>query len=102
MPFGDSTGPSGLGPRTGHGAGRRSAPVAPGSMHTGGAFGLCKGGGGGQRRAGLCGALVLPDSSRWGPPRQFIALLQRLAQRFEQALNRIDKHIQAFEAKTKP
>ena len=61
MPFGDGTGPSGHGPRTGRGAGFCSGGAVPGSMKRGGGFGPFGRGGGGRGRrnwfqaAGLTG-----------------------------------------------
>ena len=117
MPFGDRRGPLGQGPRTGRGAGLCSGSAAPGSMNRGGGFGSFGRGSGGwgrrncfqatgltgwQRRAGVSGAPASPEVAGLGQAQELAALLKSLAERFERALEIIDKRIEGFEAKTKP
>ena len=120
MPFGDRTGPLGQGPRTGRGAGLCSGSAAPGSMNRGGGFGSFgrKGGGWGrrnwfqgtgltgwQRAAGTSGAPASPEAAGLagsGQAQELAALLKSLAERFERALESIDKRIEGLQAKTKP
>jgi hypothetical protein len=114
MPFGDRTGPEGLGPMTGRGAGFCAGSGVPGSMNP--AFGRGFGGrgrGGGRgwrnwfRATGLTGwqrAFGWPAS---GAPQAFAAprrdqelgALKAQAEQFEGALGDIRKRIEALEAK---
>ena len=120
MPFGDGTGPSGQGPRTGRGTGFCSGGAVPGSMNRGGGFGSFGRGGGGrgrrnwfqaagltgwQRAAGASTAPASPAAAGLAGPGQegeLAGLLKSLAERFERALASIDKRIEGLEAKTKP
>lgn len=121
MPFGDRTGPAGLGPGTGRGAGFCGGGGVPGSLNRaggGGFFGRGRGGGGrGWRNwfhaTGLTGsqrALGWP----WGGPEavvppnavpgreQELGQLKNQAGYFESVLENIRKRIEALETKTKP
>lgn len=121
MPFGDRTGPAGLGPRTGRGAGFCGGFGVPGSLNRAGGFGFFGGGRGGGGRGwrncfyatGLTGwqrAFGWP----WGvggasgplyavPAREEeLGALKDQAGYFESALAGIRKRIEALEAKTKP
>lgn len=121
MPLGDRTGPLGQGPRTGRGAGFCSGFAAPGYMNQGsgfGFFGRGRGGGRGrrywfqatgltgwQRAAGVSGAPPSPEpagTAAAGQPQELADLLKNLAERFEKALESIDKRIERLEGKTKP
>jgi len=120
MPFGDRTGPLGQGPRTGRGAGYCSGFAVPGSMNQGGGFGFFGRGGGGrgrrnwfqatgltgwQRAAGVSGAPPAPEAAGLtgaGQAQELAGLLKSLAERFERALESIDKRIEELEGKTKP
>jgi len=114
MPFGDRTGPLGLGPRTGRGAGYCPGFAAPGFMNRGGGFFFGGGRGAGGRgwrncfwTTGLTGwqrAGLWPGS--WpgyaGPTReQEAAALKGLAERLEGALDSIRKRIEELETKAK-
>lgn len=121
MPFGDRTGPLGQGPRTGRGAGLCSGFAVPGYMNQGGGFGsFGRGRGGGrgrrnwfqatgltgwQRAASVSGAPPSPEAAGLtgaGQAQDLAGLLKSLAERFERALESIDKRIQGLEGKTKP
>ena len=120
MPFGDRTGPAGLGPRTGRGAGFCGGFGVPGFLNRGGGFGFFGGGRGrggrgwrnqfyatgltGWQRGfgwpwGAQGAPGLPSA---GPSRdEELGALKDQAGYFESALENIRKRIGALEAKTK-
>ena len=78
MPAGDGTGPAGMGPRTGRGAGYCSGYDAPGWAHPGFGRGFgrgrgyggrgMRGGGGGRGWRNQFYATGLPRWARWGPP----------------------------------
>jgi hypothetical protein len=121
MPFGDRTGPAGLGPRTGRGAGFCGGFGVPGSLNRAGGwgfFGRGRGGGGwGWRNwfhaTGLTG-WQRAFGSPWGGPGNFVppyaapgreeelGQLKSQAGYFESALEDIRKRIEALETKTKP
>ena len=119
MPLGDRTGPLGQGPRTGRGAGLCSGFAVPGSMNQGGGFGSFGRGCGGRGRrnrfqaTGLIGLQRAPGASAPAPTeaaglagagqaQELAGLLKSLAERFERALESIDKRIEGLEGKTKP
>lgn len=125
MPFGDRTGPAGLGPRTGRGAGFCGGYDVPGSMNPGwgwGSWGRGRGGGRGwrnwfyatgltgwQRGAGWPGwpafrAVPPPYATPYAtvPTReQELDALRDQAGYFETALADIRKRIENLEAKEK-
>lgn len=119
MPFGDRTGPAGLGPRTGRGAGYCSGFGVPGSLNRVGGWGFFGRGGGGRGwrnwfyTTGLTGwqrAFGWP----WGGPGAYVpayvapgrgeelAQLKTQAGYFESALENIRRRIEALETKIKP
>lgn len=121
MPFGDRTGPTGTGPRTGRGAGFCGGFGVPGFQNRAGgwgSFGRGRGGGGrGWRNWFYATGLI--GSQRafgwpWGGPRAFVppyaepsseeevTELKSQAGYFERALASIRKRIDALETKTKP
>jgi hypothetical protein len=121
MPFGDRTGPAGLGPRTGRGAGYCSGLDVPGSLNRAGRwgfFGRGRGGGGrgwrncfqatgltgSQRTAGWPWGGPGPDAPPYaGPGREEeLGVLKDQAGFFERTLESIRKRIEALETKTKP
>jgi Family of unknown function (DUF5320) len=125
MPFRDRTGPQGLVPRTGRGAGLCSGSGVPGSMNPAlgrGFWGRGRGGGRGWRNwfhaTGLTGwqravGWTVPGSPpAFAPPQtapataapardQEIGDLKARAQQFETALGDIRKRIDELEAKPK-
>jgi len=115
MPFGDRTGPLGLGPRTGRGAGYCSGFAAPGFMNRGGGFGFFGGGRGGGGRGwrnwfyatGLTGwqrAGFWPwcwPAYAGATQEQEVAALKGLAERLEGALGSIRKRVEELETKAK-
>ena len=52
MPRGDGTGPMGMGPMTGRGAGLCGGFAVPGAMNNSGGLGVCRRGGGRMMRSG--------------------------------------------------
>ena len=107
MPFGDRTGPAGLGPRTGRGAGSCGGSGVPGSVNRAGGFGFFGGGRGGGGR-GWRNQFYATGLTGWqraygGPGREEeVGALKDQAGYFESALAGIRKRIEALEAKTKP
>lgn len=116
MPFGDRTGPQGLGPMTGRGVGFCAGFGVPGSMNPGigrGFGGRGRGGGRGRRNwfraTGLTGwqrAFGWPSSGASqafaAPARdQEIGALKAQARQFESALGDIRKRIEELEIKPK-
>lgn len=117
MPFGDRTGPAGLGPRTGRGAGFCAGFGIPGFLNravSGWGF-FCRGGGGrGWRNwyyaTGLTGWQRALGALGWwpafGPPyaapsrEQELEQLKNQARYFESALENIRKRITALDSKT--
>lgn len=110
MPFGDRTGPGGMGPGTGRGMGYCHGFPWPGyfSRPGWGFFGRC--GGWGWRHwfhaTGLPGWLRATPGWPWcGPPatapspEQELGFLKRQAQFFERALENIRKRIEELSAK---
>ena len=121
MPFGDRTGPAGLGPRTGRGAGFCGGFGVPGSLNRAGGFGFFGGGRGGGGRGwrnwfyatgltgwqraygGPWGAQGAVGPTYAAPAREEeLGALKDQAGYFESALAGIRKRIEALEAKTKP
>lgn len=117
MPYGDRTGPLGLGPRTGRGAGYCSGYAAPGAYHPafGGArFGFGSGRGAGRRWLGRGGgwrcwynATGMPGWARFGygypgapafSAREEIAVLQQEADFLKRQLENIQNRISTLEA----
>ncbi|HOK44880.1 MAG TPA: DUF5320 domain-containing protein [Bryobacteraceae bacterium] len=115
MPFGDRTGPQGLGPMTGRGAGFCAGFGVPGSMNPGfgrGFVGRGRGGGRGWRNwfyaTGLTGRQRTFGWPFSGGPQAFaptrdqkIGALKAQTQHFESALADIRKRIEELEAKPK-
>jgi hypothetical protein len=118
MPFGDRTGPAGLGPGTGRGAGFCGGFGIPGSLNRGGRFGFFGGGRGGRGRRNWFHATGLTGWQRgfgwpWGPQGASglpyagpssegeLDTLKDQAGYFESALASIRKRIEALEAKAK-
>jgi len=125
MPFGDRTGPAGLGPRTGRGAGYCAGFGVPGFLNRGVGFGFFGGRGGGGRgwrnwfyatgltgwqRAGLWPWAGVGRAGFWpwcwppyagAPPEQEAAALKGLAERLEGALEGIRKRLEELETKAK-
>lgn len=119
MPFGDRTGPAGLGPGTGRGAGFCAGFGVPGFLNRPSGWGGFGRGGGGrgwrnwfyatgltgwQRAAGWPwawpGAFVPPYAA---PSREAeMTQLKNQARYFESALENIRKRIEALETKTGP
>lgn len=111
MPFGDRTGPLGMGPRTGRGAGFCSGHGVPGSMNAGfgRGLGMGRGRGGGWRNwfraTGLTGrqrAFGWPAANTQAPsaapaPDAELGALKAQAQSFESALAEIRERIAALE-----
>lgn len=114
MPFGDRTGPLGLGPRTGRGAGFCSGFPAPGSMNPYGRFGFSGWGGRGRGWRNWFYATGLTGWQRagawpWlgtgfpaGPPENELALLKGQAGQLQSVLENIQKRIDELEAKARP
>jgi hypothetical protein len=119
MPFGDRTGPSGQGPRTGRHAGFCAGAGAPGSRNPGSGCGWGRGRGGRGRRnrfyaTGLTGwqrtaaanaAPVAPDAPGTAAARgdhRLAALLKSAIGRIDAALADIRKRLQGLEAGNKP
>ena len=115
MPFGDRTGPLGLGPRTGRGAGYCSGFAAPGFVNRAAGFGFF-GGGCGGRGSGWRNWFYATGLTGWqragfwpwgGPgfagstPEQEAAALKGLADRLEGALESIRKRIEELGTKAK-
>jgi hypothetical protein len=121
MPFGDRTGPAGLGPRTGRGAGYCGGFGVPGSSNRTGSYGFFgRGSGRGGRgwrnwffATGLTGwqrGLGWP----WGGPGAYVpehagpsreeelGVLKDQAGFFQRTLESIQRRIEALETKTKP
>lgn len=122
MPFGDGTGPAGLGPMTGRAAGYCAGYQVPGYMNPipgRGFYGRGFGGGGWGRRnryyaTGLTGwqraALTYPvmGAYPYNVPGQYsvtkeqeLELLKNQASQFENALGDIQKRIEELEAQSK-
>lgn len=117
MPFGDRTGPEGLGPMTGRGAGFCSGSGAPGNTNPGfgrGFGGRGWGGGRGWRNwlwaAGLTSlGYAFTSWPRPGAPQPFVAPtrdqelgdLKAQARHFENALGDIRKRIEDLEGTPK-
>jgi hypothetical protein len=116
MPFGDRTGPQGLGPMTGRGAGFCSGSGVPGNMNPGfgrGFGGRGRGGGRGWRNwfhaTGLTGwqrafgwpFLGGPEVAGVPARDQEAGALKAQARQFESALEEIRKRIDDIEAKSK-
>jgi hypothetical protein len=119
MPFGDRTGPLGQGPRTGRGAGYCSGFAVPGSMNRGSGFGSFGRGGGGrgrrnwfqatgltgwQRAEGVSGVPPAPQAAGLAgsdQAQELAGLLKSLAERFERALESIDKRLEGLAGKAK-
>jgi len=114
MPFGDRTGPAGLGPRTGRGAGFCGGFGVPGFMNRGiglGFFG--RGGGRGWRNwfyaTGLTRwqrASLWPSPWGWPgsvstAPEQEVAALKGVAKRLEDVLDGLRKRVEELESKAK-
>jgi hypothetical protein len=124
MPFGDRTGPAGLGPRTGRAAGLCAGFPVPGYLNPGpgrgfGFFGRGRGGGRGwrnwyyatgltgwQRAAGwpawgAYGGFVPAGAPAFAPParEQEVAALKSQAEFFQGALEGIRKRLEELEAK---
>jgi hypothetical protein len=106
MPGGDGTGPMGMGPMSGHGAGCCAGYPAPGFMNQGGGQGFCGRGFGGRGHGGhghrnRFRATGLPGWARagWGglvfdstlPRDMQIQALERQAEYFHGALDEIQK-----------
>ncbi len=92
MPGGDRTGPMGMGPMTGRGAGYCAGSPAPGFMNRGfggggGGFGRGRGGGGQGWRNWFRGASQQPAA----PPVAQTQGLDALAGALEEIKNRIDQ-----------
>ena len=123
MPWGDGTGPMGMGPMTGRGAGYCAGYGMPGSMNPVpgyGARGWGRGRGGGQgwrhrfwatgltgwQRAGLAGpGWVPPTGAPFAPAigrDQEVEMLKNQATYFEEALGEIRKRITELETKSEP
>ncbi|MCE5266011.1 MAG: DUF5320 domain-containing protein [Deltaproteobacteria bacterium] len=108
MPRGDRTGPAGMGPMTGRGAGRCAGYGKPGSMNT--AFGAGRAPSGGR---GRCNRFFATGLSRWqrlwgspfssGPqaPGEELETLKEQAGYFEEGLKELRARIGALESKGK-
>ena len=121
MPFGDRTGPAGLGPMTGRGAGYCAGYGAPGYANPIAGRGWGFGGGGwgrrnwyyatgltGWQRASLgyrvAGPFVPYTAGYYGAPytkEQELEVLKGQAEYMEDALEGIQKRIEELEAKSK-
>jgi len=114
MPGGDSTGPMGMGPRTGRGAGFCAGFAVPGFVNRGfggGWFGRGRGGGRGWRNmfyaTGLTGwqraaAAVAPQDPAVAPPQptsdeQELELLKRQAEAAATTLEEVRRRINEIE-----
>jgi hypothetical protein len=102
MPRGDGTGPMGMGPMTGRGAGYCNGSTAPGFANAGAGFGC----GRGNRR--MFYATGMPGWTRFGGTRGFQAgpnvldekeFLSRQAQALEQELALVKKQLSSFDSK---
>jgi len=117
MPFGDRTGPAGLGPRTGRGAGFCGGFGVPGSENRAGGFGFVGRGRRGWRNwfhaTGLTG-WQRASGSPWGPQgvsgpqyaasnrEEELGASKNQAGYFESVLEAIRKRLDALETKAKP
>ena len=112
MPGGDRTGPTGMGPMTGRGAGFCAGAGVPGFMNRwfrGGFFGRGRGGGRGWRNmfhaTGLTGWQRAGMAAPWGAPagavnpEQEIDVLKQQAEQMAGALDSIRQRISELEAK---
>ena len=116
MPFGDRTGPQGLGPMTGRGAGYCAGYPAPGHMNPvpGRGFGRGRGFGGGGgfgrgrgfgRGPASWGAPYGSYAAAYGPayapsysPEDEVTALKNQARYFEEALQETKKRIEEMES----
>ena len=125
MPGGDRTGPAGMGPMTGRGAGYCAGYPTPGYANPipgrgfggfgGGGWGRGRGGGGGWGRRNMFYATGLPRWQRFGPAVPFygnayppapstddeLQALKSQAEYFSNALDEIKKRISELEAESK-
>ncbi len=114
MPFGNRTGPAGLGPGTGRGAGFCSGFAGPGFMNPGSGW-RCWGGGRGWRNwfraTGMTGwqrmFLGHPFGETWSPyatptPEAELEALRKQASFLEKALESVRRRMETLASKTGP
>lgn len=111
MPGGDRTGPMGMGPRTGRGAGYCAGYNAPGYANRGPAGGFWRAGrGGGRGHRNMFYATGLPYWARFGvenygpmvtqaDPESELQALKQEAEYFKNMLNSIQDRMNEVEAK---
>ena len=110
MPRGDRTGPMGMGPMTGRGAGYCGGYDAPGYANAGPGYGYGMGGGRGRgnrwrhwyHATGVPGWARFGAAPGWGPyaapsPEQQMDALKNQAQFLKEQLDAITKHIEELE-----
>ena len=125
MPRGDRTGPQGMGPMTGRGAGFCTGNNAPGYMNPGPGMGMRRGGGRGMgmggggarggwgnrnwfRATGLTGWMRAGMGAPWGmggvaepTPEQEVEMLRAQASELESALGQINQRLDEIQGEQK-